>query len=132
MPPAPAPTQAVPWHLAHALHLLRAQPDALGSGADPLLLQTQLLLLPLQSLPLSRQLVLFGTELAGPDLQLCLLLEMAKPGCILLPGVELGSGNPRSPCLIAGAELHPDSGRRWRETWGQTKGSIFLNPFLHF
>ena len=91
---APHPP-AAPWHLAHALHLLRTQPDALGSGADPLLLQTQLLPLPLEGLPLGCQLVLFGPELTGPDLQLCLLLEMLKPGCILLPGVELGSGDPQ-------------------------------------
>lgn len=43
---------------AHALHLLRAQPDALGSGADPLLLQTQPLPPPPPGPPLGRQLVL--------------------------------------------------------------------------
>jgi hypothetical protein len=44
---------------------------------DPLLLQSQLLPLSLHSLPLSCQLLFFGPELTGPDLQLRLLLEKA-------------------------------------------------------
>lgn len=43
-----------------------AQPDALGSGADPLLLQTQLLPLPLQGLPLAAQLSLLARSSLAP------------------------------------------------------------------
>lgn len=66
--PGHAPRSPAAGHLAHALHLLGAEPGAQGSGADPLLLQLQLLSLPLQGLPLGRQLLLLGSELTGPDL----------------------------------------------------------------
>lgn len=68
--------------LAHLVHLLGAEPEAQGGGADPLLLPPQFFPLPLQSLPLGRQLVLLGPELPGPGLQLCLLLETAKPSLL--------------------------------------------------
>lgn len=133
------------WHLAHALHLLGTEPGAQGGGADPLLLQPQLLPLPLQSLPLGCQLVFLGPQLACPDLQLCLLLEMVKPSLLSPLGSSSGrcSGfedSPGPPCLAAAARLHPDSGRRrWskgvlgpaREACGQVS-VLPLNPGLNF
>lgn len=65
-------------HLAHALHLLRAELQAQGGSLHPLLLQPQLLPLALHGLPLGRQLLLLGPELAGLDLELRLLLETAQ------------------------------------------------------
>lgn len=81
--PTPRPrAQLSCRNLAHLLHLLGAEPGAQGSGADPLLLPPQFFPFPLQSLPLGRQLVLLGPELTCPDLQLCLLLEVAKPSLL--------------------------------------------------
>lgn len=65
-------------YLGHALHLVLPLPDAQRSLIHLLLLQPQLPPGLVQPLPVPRQLLLLGSQLTGPLLQLCLLLERAQ------------------------------------------------------